>query len=299
MRSSPRVLVLTTNGTISSSVSDTCIQILESSGANINHSCALGKNAHEIGFCGDDGKTIRAIRESLKDLKIDANILPLANRKKNLLIADMDSTIITSECIDELAALHGISERVKAITDEAMAGLLDFNASLIARVHLLKGLSSSSIEDILTNRIQLTDGACTLVQTMNHAGAITILATGGFTCIAEMIAQRVGFEHFRANQLDIKNHRLTGEVISPIIGKQTKQIILNTFMQQHHLTSSNTLAVGDGANDSAMIKATNLGVAFRAKQTLKKDTHYHIDHSDLTALLYLQGYKEAEFRQPV
>jgi phosphoserine phosphatase len=297
MRPSPWALVLTTNGSIPSAITDSCIQILESSGANINHYWALGENAYEIEFCGEDGKTIEAIRESLQGLKIDANILPIANRKKTLLIADMDSTIITSECIDELAALHGISEQVKAITDEAMDGLLDFNESLIARVNLLKGLSSSSIVDVLTNRIKLTDGACTLVQTMNHAGAITILATGGFTCLAGPVAKSAGFGHFRANQLEIKNHRLTGQVIHPILGKQSKEIILNTFMQQHQLTSSNTLAVGDGANDSAMIKATNLGVAFRAKETLKKDTIFHIDHSDLTALLYLQGYKEDEFRQ--
>ncbi|MFD2206992.1 phosphoserine phosphatase SerB [Kiloniella antarctica] len=295
MINSTQALVLTSAKTIPLIAKEKCIQILQNTKFEILGENILGQNALEILFCGDISNCIGQIKSQLDNMGIDANALPIMGRQKKLLIADMDATIITTECVDELATLHGVSSQVKILTDKAMQGILNFEASLRARVSLLEGLPFSSIEEAYHKHIKLTEGACTLVQTMNQNGAVTILATGGFTCFAEPIAKRVGFQHYRANQLEIKHQRLTGRITPPILGKESKESILIEFMEKHNGTISNTLAVGDGANDSAMISAASLGVAFHAKPALKKETNIHINHSDLTALLYLQGYREDEF----
>ncbi|WP_419904694.1 phosphoserine phosphatase SerB [Kiloniella sp.] len=289
------VLVLTTSGIISSTVLDLCIEGLQSIGSTIIGTMVLGKNAYEIAFSGDLSLSLIKARDVLQGQEIDANALPLIGRKKNLLIADMDATIITSECIDELANIHGVSEKITSITEQAMQGAIGFEASLHKRLKLLEGLPSTAIEEAYNNSIQLTAGASTLVQTMRQGGAITILASGGFTCFAEPVAQVVGFQHYRANQLELKNGKLTVKVMPPILGRESKAAILREFIHHCELSPKSTIAVGDGANDIAMIKAADMGVAFRAKPALKAETTLHINHSDLTALLYLQGYKEEDF----
>ena len=176
-----------------------------------------------------------------------------------------------------------------------MQGELDFDSSLRARVRLLCDLPTKAIEIAYRDKVSLTAGAQTLIQTMNTFKATTVLASGGFTCFAERIAQRVGFHHCHANKLDIADGRLTGKIIEPILGKESKKTILQQYMCDLKIKEDDTIAVGDGANDEDMIKAASFGVAFNAKPSLRQHTPLHIDHSDLTALLFLQGYREEEF----
>ncbi|MEL6678537.1 MAG: phosphoserine phosphatase SerB [Pseudomonadota bacterium] len=226
----------------------------------------------------------------------DVNVIPAANRRKRLLIADMDSTMIPVECIDELADFAGVKDRVADITERAMAGELDFEAALRERVALIKGLPESALQECFDTRIALNPGARTLVQTMNALGAQTALVSGGFTFFTERVAQAAGFATNRANTLLFANGQLTGDVGTPILGRAAKLEAMKRFCAEGGFGPEDAIAVGDGANDLSMVETAGLGVAYRAKPALKAGADAVLDHSDLTALLSLQGIPDAEFR---
>jgi len=235
------------------------------------------------------------LRESLADRPIDVVVQPEGDRRKRLLIADMDSTMIGQECVDELADKVGLKARVAAITERAMRGDIAFAPALRERVALLEGLPVSTIGDVTAERIKLTAGGRTLVATMRANGAYTCLISGGFTLFAERIAAMLGFDESRANKLVLTDGRLAGKVEEPILGREAKLAALQDLTGRLGLNPEATLAVGDGANDLAMLLAAGLGVAYRAKPLVAAQAHARIDHGDLTALLYLQGYRREEF----
>jgi phosphoserine phosphatase len=210
----------------------------------------------------------------------DFNSVKDADRRKKLLIADMDSTMIPVECIDEIADLAGVKAQVSDITERAMRGELDFEAALTERVGLLKGIPVEQLEQLYQERIFLNPGAETLVKTMNAGGAKTALVSGGFTFFTERVAKDAGFQSHQANSLDHANGQLTGKVIHPILGQQAKLDALETFMQQESLTSSQVIAVGDGANDLMMIKHVDMGVAYRAKPVVAQQAAHIIKNKN-------------------
>lgn len=219
----------------------------------------------------------------------DVIVQPLEARRKHLLVADMDSTMITVECIDELADYAGIKAEIAAVTEAAMRGELDFAAALDARVALLKGLDESAIDRCLAERVELMPGARTLVQTMRARGAMTVLVSGGFTRFAEPVGERIGFNRVIANTLLIEDGRLTGSVGKPIVDADTKLHTLVGERDRLGLVERDTLAVGDGANDLPMIRAAGLGIAYRAKPVVAAAADARVEHNDLTALLWAQG----------
>jgi phosphoserine phosphatase len=231
-----------------------------------------------------------AILSALKGSPIDIIVQRVDRRQKRLLIADMDSTMIAQECIDELADFVGLKEQVAIITERAMRGELPFEPALRERVALLKGLDVGVIDTIIAEHITFTPGAQTLVQTMRAKGAYTALVSGGFTLFTGPIASKIGFHENRANRLVIDDNKLTGDVVEPILGKQAKRDALIDLRDTFSLTHADTLAIGDGANDLDMIKEAGLGVAFHAKPAVSAAASAWLDHSDLTALLYAQGY---------
>lgn len=235
-----------------------------------------------------------AARQALEGDPVDANVVPTAHRRKRLLIADMDSTIIGCECIDEIADMAGLKPQISAITERAMRGELDFETALRERVALLKGLPESALDRTFRERVRLNPGARALVETMKAHGAYTALVSGGFTYFTQRVGEAAGFQTRRANELILANGVLTGQVAEPILGREAKLEQLERLCQFHALSLDDAIAVGDGANDSAMIKAAGIGAAYRAKPVLKSVASVHLDHSDLTALLYLQGYKSDE-----
>lgn len=221
--------------------------------------------------------------------KVDVIVQPITSVAKRLLIADMDSTMITVECIDELADYAGIKPQIAAVTEAAMRGELDFEAALDARVALLAGLDESVIARCLAERVKLMPGARTLVQTMKARGAHTVLVSGGFTRFADPVAAMIGFDRAVANRLGIAGGKLDGTVARPIVGAQTKLDVLRETAGAQGIPVEATLAVGDGANDLLMIGAAGLGVAYHAKPVVAAAADARIDHNDLTALLYAQG----------
>ncbi|RIK96133.1 MAG: phosphoserine phosphatase SerB [Proteobacteria bacterium] len=253
--------------------------------------------AADIAFASDEPVAAIAARlnAAVGDLAIDVVVQPQAARRKRLLLADMDSTIIGQECIDELADFAGLKAHVAAITERAMRGEIDFEPALRERVALLKDLPVAVIEEVLARRITLTPGAVELVRTMRAHGAYTCLVSGGFTLFTERVAERVGFQENRANTLLIDNGKLIGRVAEPILGRGAKLAALTDLREAFDLDTIDTLAVGDGANDLAMIGAAGLGVAYHAKPAVAAAAAARIDHGDLTALLYLQGYARDEF----
>ena len=236
-------------------------------------------------------------RESLERLVagVDVVVQPIANRRKRLLVADMDSTMIAVECIDELADYAGLKAEVAAVTEQAMRGELDFETALEARVALLRDLEESMVDRCREERVRLTPGARTLVRTMRANGAHTRLVSGGFTRFAEPVAAAIGFDAVVANELAIEGGRLAGSVTKPIVGAAAKERALLEAAWTRGIDLADTLAVGDGANDIAMIEAAGLGVAYRAKPALAAVADARIEASDLTALLFAQGYSRAEW----
>ncbi len=220
---------------------------------------------------------------------MDVVIQPIEGREKRLLVADMDSTMIQCECIDELADYAGLKPQIAAITEAAMRGELDFEAALDARVALLAGLDAAVIDRCLAERVRLMPGARTLVRTMRARGARCVLVSGGFTRFAEPVAREIGFDRAIANELLIADDRLTGEVAKPIVGAETKLATLRAEAVALGIDAAATLAVGDGANDLPMIRAAGLGVAFRAKPVVAAAAAARVEHGDLTALLWAQG----------
>ena len=234
-------------------------------------------------------------RDELHDRQFDLAVLPIDGRKKRLLVADMDSTIIEQECIDELAAEAGIGEAVSAITDRAMNGVIDFEDAVRERVGLLAGLPEETIEKVWKERITFTRGAETLVRTMSAAGARTVLISGGFTEFTRRVADRIGFHEHYANELLLADGKLTGEVGTPVLGRDAKRRILSELLERHGMQPEDAMAVGDAANDLAMIQLAGCGVAFRAKPLVAALSDARVDFCDLTGLLYLQGFHRAEF----
>jgi len=230
----------------------------------------------------------RAALEGAADA-VDVVVQPAAGREKRLLVADMDSTMITVECIDELADYAGLKPQIAEITEAAMRGELDFAAALDARVALLKGLDASAIERCRDERVRLMPGARTLVRTMRSRGATTVLVSGGFTAFAEPVAAEIGFDRAIANILEVDDGRLAGTVTKPIVDSSTKERTLRETRLKLGISDDLTLAVGDGANDLAMINIAGLGVAYRAKPVVAAAAAARIDHNDLTALLWAQG----------
>lgn len=235
------------------------------------------------------------LRQIIGNAQVDVFVQPLEGRRKRLLIADMDSTMIRQECIDELAAELGLKDRISAITERAMRGEIPFESALRERVSLLKGLSVAAVGAVLSTRIHLMPGGRTLVQTMKANGAYCALVSGGFTHFTKEISALIGFDENRANTLLEENGTLSGDVQEPILGKDAKRQRLEELVSERQLDFSETLAVGDGANDLAMIDRAGLGVAFRAKPAVAAAADMRVDHGDLTALLYLQGYSSDEF----
>lgn len=253
--------------------------------------------AADISFSSDETPLALAdrLREARGDLPIDVVVQPLATRRKKLFLADMDSTMIGQECIDELADFVGLKSHVAAITERAMRGEIEFEPALRERVALLKGLSLDIIDKVLATRITLNPGGRALVQTMRANGAYTCLVSGGFTQFTHAVAERLGFAEHRANELLSEDGMLTGRVAEPILGREAKLATLLELREADDLDAIDTLAIGDGANDLGMIQAAGLGIAYHAKPAVAASAHARIDHADLTALLYAQGYKRSEF----
>lgn len=234
-----------------------------------------------------------AARAALGPLRLDLAAQAVEGRRKKLLVADMDSTIVTGETLDELADFAGLKERIAAITARAMNGELDFAEALRARVAMLEGLPAEALERTY-ERIAITPGAETLVSTMRAHGAVCALVSGGFRFFTSRVRDRVGFHLDQANELLIEGGRLTGRVAEPILDKDAKLATLRRLAAEHALPLSAAVTVGDGANDLPMLKAAGLGVAFRAKPSVAAAARVRVDHADLTALLWIQGYTEEE-----
>ncbi len=244
---------------------------------------------------GDDHRrAVDRLREAIGDIAVDIVVQPAAGRRKRLLLADMDSTMIGQECLDELADFVGQKARVAAITERAMRGEIAFEPALEERVSLLAGLSAGVVHEVIEKRITLTPGARALVRTMRAHGAHTCLVSGGFTLFTTPIAETIGFAENRGNRLEVHDGRFTGRVVPPILGRDAKLATLVALRTQFGLAESETLVVGDGANDLLMISHGGLGVAFHAKPLVAAAAAARIDHGDLTALLYAQGYRDAD-----
>ncbi|HET7413758.1 MAG TPA: phosphoserine phosphatase SerB [Pararhizobium sp.] len=237
----------------------------------------------------------QALREAVAPAPVDVVVQEAATRRKAFLIADMDSTMIGQECVDELAAEVGLKDKVAAITARAMNGEIAFEPALRERVALLEGLPLSVIRNVLETRITLAAGGPELVRTMKANGAYTALVSGGFTVFTGPIAEMIGFDEHRANVLMEEDGFLTGKVMEPILGRQAKTDALHDITQRLGISPLETLAVGDGANDLGMLQLAGTGVALHAKPAVAAAADVRIDHSDLTALLYIQGYSREEF----
>jgi phosphoserine phosphatase len=244
---------------------------------------------------GDLRALLASLRTALTPAPVDVVVQPAAHRQKKLFVADMDSTMIGQECIDELADFVGLKAHVAAITERAMHGEIEFEPALRERVALLKNLPASVIDEVIEKRIRLTPGARALVMTMRKNGAYACLVSGGFTLFTGRIAALIGFDENRANRLVIENGKLAGRVEEPILGRNAKLAALKELTGKLKIDPADTLVAGDGANDIPMIEAAGLGVAYRAKPAVAAAAQARIDHGDLTALLYLQGYKREEF----
>ena len=236
----------------------------------------------------------RVLADVVLDAPFDLVVQPRQGRRKDLLIADMDATIVAGETLDELADHAGLKDRIAAITARAMNGEIDFKDALRERVSMLKDLPVSALEKTVEH-LTLVDGARTLVQTMREHGAYTVLVSGGFKFFTARIAEAVGFHADEANQLEIVDRKLSGRVIEPILDKDAKLAALKRFARDRNIPVTETLAAGDGANDLPMLRHAGLGVAFHAKPAIAAELQACIRHGDLTALLYLQGYSSREF----
>jgi phosphoserine phosphatase len=235
----------------------------------------------------------RTARDTIGNAPIDVLVLPLEHRRKRLLVADLESTIIENEMLDELADFIGMRARVAEITRRAMNGELDFTAALAERVALLRGLPVSVLDDA-ARRIRVMPGARSLVATSRAAGIRTALVSGGFTVFAEPVAASLGFERVVANRLDIAQGRIAGTVRPPVVDRDAKRDTLIALAAAEGIPIAATLAVGDGANDLPMLQAAGLGIAFHAKPAVAAAARWRIEYADLTALLYAQGYRNAE-----
>ena len=236
-----------------------------------------------------------AVWQDLQDSGIDLIIQPTAGRRKRMLLADMDSTMIRQECIDELAVVAGVGAHVAAITARAMNGELDFEGALIERVALLQGLDETAIDHVLRDHITYMPGGFDLVSTMKAQGGYAALVSGGFTAFTARVAAALGFDENRANTLLVQDGKLTGDVARPILGREAKVQALQEITARLGITSVDVIAVGDGANDLGMLGAAGTGVALHAKPSVAAQCEVRVNHGDLSALLFMQGYARSEF----
>jgi phosphoserine phosphatase len=251
--------------------------------------------ACDLPFAGLDAPAAEgAIRTALGQAPVDVLAQPREGRRKALLLADMDSTIVHEESLDELASYVGLKDHIAAITARAMNGELDFKAAVRERVGLLKDLSTRAIEETVA-RLTLMEGAHSLVATMRANGAYAVLVSGGFTPFTKAVATLVGFQENHGNELEVQDGRLTGRVVEPIRDKDDKLKTLHRLVETRGIALADALTVGDGANDLPMLLAAGLGIAYRARPNVRAQARFRIDHGDLTSLLFAQGYRESEF----
>jgi phosphoserine phosphatase len=271
-------------------------QAVHQAGGHIHETRYLGPNCIDKLVEGGGVAVLRAAAEAAAEgLPVDVCVQEAVGRRKRLLIADMDSTIIGCECIDELADFAGVKDQVAAITERAMRGELAFEGALRERVGMLKGLSLDVLQRCFDERVRLNPGARTLVTTMTAHSARAVLVSGGFEFFTSRVAALAGFQAQSANRLVEADGKLAGTVAEPILGREAKLEALEREAAALGIPLSDALAVGDGANDLMMIRAAGLGVAYRAKPVVAAEAHARVDHADLTALLYFQGYRAEEF----
>ena len=270
----------------------------ESLGTPDDWRCLSPETAYEINFSMPGTTAFEAedlVRAALGSRQIDVAMVPAENRRKKLLVADMDSTMIEQECIDELADAVGVKEQVSAVTERAMRGEIAFEPAIRERVALLEGLDRTTLQSVMETRISFTPGGKKLVRTMRAHGAKTALVSGGFTLFTGFVAGELAFDSHHANILEFDDEKLAGTVREPILGSEAKLETMRRIEGEHGIAPVETLSLGDGANDLAIIEAAGLGVAFRAKPTLEAAADVRIRHGDLTSVLYIQGYAESEF----
>jgi len=282
------------NPALDSTIVDGALAVLPSPGSA---EWLFNEVAVDIPFDGsEDIKAVEArLRAARGDLPIDIVVQPVIARRKKLFLADMDSTMIGQECIDELADFAGLKAHVAAITERAMRGEIEFEPALRERVALLKDMPVSVVDEVLDSRIKPTPGGRELVMTMRANGAYTCLISGGFTLFTNAVAARIGFQENRANELIVRDGKFSGKVREPILGRAAKLQTLIDLTESFELDDIDTLVTGDGANDLGMIQNAGLGVAYHAKPAVAAAAAARIDFGDLTALLYAQGYRREEF----
>ncbi|MCR9215546.1 MAG: phosphoserine phosphatase SerB [Proteobacteria bacterium] len=278
-------------------VADGAVDILTENGATCEPLVWLKEGiACDVIFSGLGRKTSEAILDDQGLLSsVDYCIQAATNRRKKLFLADMDSTIITVECIDELADFAGLKAEVSAITEQAMNGEIEFSDAFRARVAMLKGLRREVLQQVFEERVTLTPGAQTLVQTMRANGTYSALVSGGFTFFTSLVREWVGFDMDMSNELQFQGDELTGIALEPILNSAAKLNTLERLLSEKSIDHTESLAVGDGANDIPMIEAAGLGVAFKAKKKAADAADARIHYGDLTTLLYFQGYRAEEF----
>ena len=252
------------------------------------------ERAFDLPFLDRPGEVLAAARSAAGAVPADINVVPSEPRRKKLLIADMESTVIDCECLDELADLAGLKEEIAPITERTMRGELDFEQALRERVAMLRGLPVAALEQVYRERVHLNPGARELVAAMRAHGALTMLVSGGFSFFTERVSATCGFDRWQANRLVIEDGKLTGEVTDPILDRDAKQRALEAAAAELRIDFADVVAVGDGANDVTMIERAGLGVGFHPKPILANAADAVIAHSDLSTLLYLQGYSESE-----
>ncbi len=292
------VLVLTSADAISPEAERVLRSTEQGSNVSLGAMRRLGKSGAEFELRARSPNALADVRLAMSRLAVDANIIARRRREKRLMLADMDSTIIPVECIDEVARRAGVGDEVAAITARAMRGEMPFPESVKERLALCRGLPVGELEAIWNERIRLNPGAATLVRTMRERGAKCALVSGGYTYFAERVAEQAGFSEFRANTLEIKDGVLSGGLVPPILDRSDKLGILKELCRSLGIAKEETLAIGDGANDADMVRAAGLGVAWRGKPLLRAAATAWLDFSNLDAALYLQGISEECFVKP-